>query len=87
MEQALDRSVFVALFSNKHRNLSKCFGQFTITTLFYIALHFVLFTTLAWLGDSEGTFQTSSQAASCVCHTRRRLHAVPLIAERQAGKL
>ena len=35
------------------------------------------------------TFQSSSQAATCpsVYHTRWRLHTVPLIAERQAGKL
>ena len=48
-----------------------------------------LFTKLPWPGDSEGTFRSSSQAATCppVYHTRRRLHTVPLIAERQAGKL
>ena len=35
------------------------------------------------------TFRSSSQAATCplVYHTRRRLHTVPLIAERQADKL
>ena len=35
------------------------------------------------------TFRSSSQAATCpsVYHTRWRLHTVPLIAERQAGKL
>ena len=40
-------------------------------------------------GDSKGTFRSSSQAATCpsVYHTRRRLHTVPLIAERRAGKL
>ena len=44
---------------------------------------------LPWPGDSEGTFRSSSQAATCppVYHTRRRLHTVPLIAERQARKL
>ena len=48
-----------------------------------------LFTKLRWPGDSEGTFRSSSQAATCppVYHTRRRLHTVLLIAERQAGKL
>ena len=44
---------------------------------------------MPWPGDSEGTFRSSSQAATCpsVYHTRWRLHTVPLIAERQAGKL
>ena len=51
--------------------------------------YYILFTKLPWPGDSEGTFRSSSQAATCppVYHTRRRLLAVPLIAERQAGKL
>ena len=37
----------------------------------------------------RGTFRSSSQAATClsVYHTRWRRHTVPLIAERQAGKL
>ena len=50
---------------------------------------YILFTKLPWPGDSEGTFRSSSQAAICppVYHTQRRLHTVPLIAERQAGKL
>ena len=39
--------------------------------------------------EREGTFRSSSQAATCppVSYTRWRLHTVPLIAERQAGKL
>ena len=47
---------------------------------------YTLFTNLPWPGDSEGTFRSSSQAATCpsVYHTRRRLHTVPLLAERQA---
>ena len=51
--------------------------------------NYILFTKLPWPGDSEATFWSSSQAATCppVYHTRRRLHTVPLIAERQAGKL
>ena len=51
--------------------------------------NYILFTKLPWPGDSEGTFRSSSQAATCssVYHTRWRLHIVPLIAERQAGKL
>ena len=51
--------------------------------------HCILFTKLPWPGDSERTFRSSSQAATCppVYHTRRRLHTVPLIAEHQAGKL
>ena len=51
--------------------------------------NYILFIKLPWPGDSERTFQSSSQAATCppVYHTRRRLHTVPLFAERQAGKL
>ena len=51
--------------------------------------NYILSTKLPWPGDSEGTFRSSSQAATCppVYHTRWRLHTVPLIAERQAGKL
>ena len=51
--------------------------------------NYILFTKLPWPGDSEGTFRSSSQAATCpsVYHTRWRLHSVPLIAERQARKL
>ena len=51
--------------------------------------NYTLFTKLPWPEDSEGTFRSSSQAATCppVYHTRWRLHTVPLIAERQAGKL
>ena len=51
--------------------------------------NYILFTKLPWPGDSEGTFRSSSQAATCppVYHTRRRLHTVPFNAERQAGKL
>ena len=51
--------------------------------------NYILFTKMPWPGDSEGTFRSSSQAATCppVYHTRWRLHTVPLTAERQAGKL
>ena len=51
--------------------------------------NYILFTKLPWPGDSEKTFRSSSQAATCpsAYHTRWRLHTVPLIAERQAGKL
>ena len=51
--------------------------------------NYILFTKLPWPGDSEGTFRSSSQAATCpsVYHTRWRLHTVPSSAERQAGKL
>ena len=51
--------------------------------------NYILFTNLPWPGDSEGTFRSLSQAATCppVYHTRRRLHTVSLIAKRQAGKL
>ena len=49
----------------------------------------ILFTKLPWSEESEGTFQSSSQATTCppVYHTRWRLHTVSLIAEHQAGKL
>ena len=51
--------------------------------------NYILFTKLPWPGDSEGTFRSSSQAATCpsVYHTRWRLHTVPFNAERQAGEL
>ena len=44
--------------------------------------NYILFTSLPWPGDSEGTFRSSSQAATCppVYLTRWRLHTVPLIA-------
>ena len=48
--------------------------------------NYILFTKLPWPGDSEGTFWSSSQAATCLPH-RRRLHTLPLIVEGQAGKL
>ena len=56
---------------------------------FQLQCNYILFTKLPWLGNSEGTFRYSSQAATCppVYHTRRRLYTVPLIAERQAWKL
>ena len=43
---------------------------------------------MPWPGNSEETFQSSSQAATCppIYHTQKRLYTVPLIAERQAGK-
>ena len=51
--------------------------------------NYILFTKLPRPGDSEGTFQSSSQAATRppFYHTQWRLHSVPLIAERQAGKM
>ena len=51
--------------------------------------NYILFTKLPWPGNGEETYRSSSQAATCpsVYHTRRRLHTLPLIAERQAGKL
>ena len=54
------------------------------TVLFVITS---LFTKLRKPGDGEGTFWSSSQAATCppVYHARWRLHTVPFIAERQAG--
>ena len=51
--------------------------------------NYILFTKLPWPGDSKRTFRSSSQAATCppVYYTQRRLHTVPLMAERQARKL
>ena len=51
--------------------------------------NYVLFAKSLWPGDSEGTFRSSSQAATCppVYHTRWRLHTVLFVAQRQAGKL
>ena len=68
----------------KHDSSSMCFRLFVNCNCNYIS-----FTKLPWPGDSKRTFRSSSQAATCspVYHKRRRLHTVPLIAERQAGKL
>ena len=62
--------------------------MFSYVIVIVIVITF-LFTKLPWPGDSEGTFRSSSQAATCppVYHTRWRLHTVPFNAERQAGKL
>ena len=51
--------------------------------------NYVLFTKSPWPGDTEVTFRYSSQAVTCpfVYHIWWRLHTVPLIAERQTGKL
>ena len=77
--KSYDRSLFAANHSPiaTYGNICNC------------NCNYILFTKLPWPGDSEGTFRSSSQAATCppVYHTRRRLHTVPLIAERQAGKL
>ena len=43
--------------------------------------NYILFTELPWPGDSKETFRSSSQLPP-VRNTRRRLHTVPLIAER-----
>ena len=55
----------------------------------YCNCNCISFTKLPWPGDSEGTFWSSSQAATCqpVYHTRQRLHTLPLSTERQARKL
>ena len=51
--------------------------------------NYILFTKLPWPEDSEWAFWSLSQAATCphVYYTRWKLHAYPLIVERQAGKL
>ena len=58
-----------------------------IRTVLYC--NYILFTNLPWPGDCEGTFWSLSQDVACplVYQTWQRLHTVPLIAERQAGKL
>ena len=48
--------------------------------------NYILFTNLPWPGDSEETFRSLSQAATCLPHMVEASHC-PLIAERQAGKL
>ena len=81
------RSPTPGLKSSPSNELSNC-GE-----LHY--LFFYLFTKLPWPGDSEGTFWSSSQAATCPPHlsTTRgggftfTLSLQSLIAERQAGKL
>ena len=64
-------------------------SDLTKQVLLLLLLLGILFTKLPWPGDSEGTFRSSSQAATCppVYLKRRRLHTVPLVAVRQPGKL
>ena len=44
----------------------------------YIA-NYVLFTKFSWPGDSEGTFRSSSQAATCLLHTAKVSHCLFLL--------
>ena len=90
-------------YSGKSSSNVRCDGAFSATVCMNAAIklwqlellncncncNYILYTKLPWPGDSERTFRSSSQAATCppVYHTWRRLHTVPLIAERQAGKL
>ena len=53
----------------------------------YCNCNYILFTKLPWPGDSEGTFRSLSQAATCLPHTVEGLHTVLLIAESQVGQL
>ena len=79
-------------FTNEFR-LVYCWKVYNVNIHFFCVTNrnrnYILFTKLPWPGDSEGTVRSSSQAATGppVYHTQRRLHTVPLIAERQAGKL
>ena len=63
----------------------------SLTRLLFQHCNYILFTKLPWPGDSKGTFRSSSQAATCPVPTCQphtaELRTVPLIAERQAGKL
>ena len=38
--------------------------------------NYILFTKLPWSGDSEGTFRSSSQAATCPPHTAAASHCL-----------
>ena len=38
--------------------------------------NYILFTKLPWPGDSEGTFRSSSQAATCLPHTAEASHCL-----------
>ena len=69
--------------------IANTYCPFNSWTWLVINGNYILFTKLPWPGDSEGSIRSSSQAATCppVYHTRRRLHTVSLIAERQAEKL
>ena len=70
--------------SSKHgRAIAYCLPSYPIVFR-CILIHQVAFTR-----RQRRTFRSLSQAATCppVYHTRRRLHTVPLIAERRAGKL
>ena len=62
---------------------------YSTSTILYCNCNYILFSDLPLPEDSERTFRFSSQTATCppVYHTGWRLHTVPLIAERQAGKL
>ena len=41
-----------------------------------INCNYILFTKLPWPGDSEGTFQSSSNAATCLPHAVEASHSV-----------
>ena len=78
--------------AERHIADSKIFCLVVVTLVAALCVcncSYILFTKLLWPRDSEGTFRTSSQAATCppIYHTRQRLHIVHLITERQAGKL
>ena len=88
-----DSAVFVATLVQCKRTLmlNQVFARFLSKVPHHLLLNCnsILFTKLHWPGDSEVTFRSLSQASSCppVYHTRRRLHTVSLIPERQAGKI
>ena len=50
---------------------------------------YILFIELPWPGESEGILRSSSQALTCpsIYLARWSLRTVPLIAERQAGRM
>ena len=76
------------------QQIALCFLRFHVLRFFvnkciYCNCNYILFTKLPRPGDSEGTFRSSSQAATCppVYHTWWRLLTVSFFSERQAGKL
>ena len=84
------RNVCYSSFSGRKICFTKIqFGWNAQKLTYLYNCHYILFTNLPWPEDSKVTFWSSSQAATCspVYQTRWRLHTVPLIAERQAGKL
>ena len=69
---------FCGMTQQKHRHWNRESGRKS-------DCNYISFTKSLWAGDSEGTFRSLSQAATCptVYHTRWRLRTVPFNDERQ----